>query len=155
MAVNDRLNITAVPTEVIWKWQQYGKNFIAVFPLFPSRRKCFLIYLLTIQWQAVEQYVIWTKCITSSFNPFQDRLFRGCSWMGGGGRGQEAPIAKICPTCPTIMKLGAVIPYLKKIRKLYESCDTRLEFCWHQHFLLEISKFCSIKKYRYRFHLDT
>ena len=31
MAVNDRLNMIVVPIEVIWKWQQYGKNFIAVF----------------------------------------------------------------------------------------------------------------------------
>ena len=48
----------------------------------------------------------------------------------------------------------AVIPYLKKIQKLYESRDTPLELCWHQHFLPEISKFCYIKKCRYRFHLD-
>ena len=30
------------------------------------------------------------------------------------------------------MKLGTVIPYLKKIQKM--SRDTPLEFCWHQHF---------------------
>ena len=36
--MNDRLNMTVVPTEIIWKLQQY----------------VFLIYLLTIQWQAVE-----------------------------------------------------------------------------------------------------
>ena len=28
----------------------------------------------------------------------------------------------------------AVIPYLKKIQKIYESRDSLLEFCWHQHF---------------------
>ena len=33
-----------------------------------------------------------------------------------------------------MMNLGTVIPYLKKIQKLYESRDTPLEFCWHQHF---------------------
>ena len=58
-------------------------------------------------------------------------------------------------TYPTIMKLGTVIPYLKKFQKLYESRDTPFEFCWNQHFFPEISKFCYIKKYRYRFHLDT
>ena len=41
MAVNDRLNMTVVPTEVIWKWQQYGNNFIAVFPLSPLPSKMF------------------------------------------------------------------------------------------------------------------
>ena len=55
MAVNDRLNMIVVPTEVIWKWQQYGNNFIAVFPQFTAPvEDVFLIYLLTIQWQAVE-----------------------------------------------------------------------------------------------------
>ena len=32
-----------------------------------------------------------------------------------------------------MMKLGTAIRYLKRIRKLYESRDTPLEFCWHQH----------------------
>ena len=59
---------------------------------------------------------------------------------------------KICHTYPTMMKLGTVIPYPKKIQKIYESRDTPLEFCWHQHFSPEISKFCYIKKCRYRLH---
>ena len=29
----------------------------------------------------------------------------------------------------TIMKLGAVIPYLKKTQKIYKSCGAPLEFC--------------------------
>ena len=32
-------------------------------------------------------------------------------------------------TYPTMMKLGTVIPYLKKIKKIYESRDTHPEFC--------------------------
>ena len=36
-----------------------------------------------------------------------------------------------CHTSPIMMKLGTVIPYLKKIQKLYELRDTPLEFCWH------------------------
>ena len=32
------------------------------------------------------------------------------------------------------MKLSTVLPYLKKIQKVYKSCDTLLEFCCHQHF---------------------
>ena len=54
---------------------------------------------------------------------------------GGGGRPRKAPLPlpspslpKICQTYPTMMKLGTVIPYLKKIRKIYESRDTPLEF---------------------------
>ena len=38
-------------------------------------------------------------------------------------------LPKICHTYPSMMKLGTVIPYLKKIRKIYKPCDTSLEFC--------------------------
>ena len=41
MTVNDRLKLF----EVIWKWQQYGNNFIAVFPLSPLPSK--MIYNLS------------------------------------------------------------------------------------------------------------
>ena len=50
-----------VPTEVIWKWQQYGNNFIPIFRLSPLPSKMFLIYLLTIQWQAIEIKVMFNK----------------------------------------------------------------------------------------------
>ena len=53
------------------------------------------------------------------------------------------------------MKLGTVLRYLKKIKKIYESRETSLEFCWHQHFSTETTIFCYIKKYRYRLHFDT
>ena len=48
-------------------------------------------------------------------NPIQDGHFRGCSRMTGGGK--KAPLPKICHIYPTMMKLGTVIPYLKKIQK--------------------------------------
>ena len=86
----------------------------------------------------------------SVLNPIQYGLFRGCSRMGG-----KPPLPKTCLTNPTMMKLGTVILYLKKFQKLYESLDTPLEFADISIFLPEISKFCYIKKYRYRFHLDT
>ena len=63
-------------------------------------------------------------------NPIQDGPFRGCSRMGGGeGGAKRPPLPKICHTYPIKMKLGTVIPYLKKIKKIYESRDTPLEFC--------------------------
>ena len=43
-------------------------------------------------------------------------------------------LPKISHTYCRMMKLGIVIPYLKKIQKLYESQDTPSEFCWHQYF---------------------
>ena len=53
-----------------------------------------------------------------------------------------------------MMRLGTVIPYLKKIEKIYESRDTCHESCWDQQFSPEISKFYYIKKYTYRLHFD-
>ena len=73
----------------------------------------------------------------------------------GWGEAKIPLLSKICHTYPTMMKLGTVITYLKKFQELYESPCTPLQFCWHQHFLPEINKFCYIKKYRYTFHLDT
>ena len=47
----------------------------------------------------------------------------------GAGHGWGGTLPKICHTYPTMMKLGTVIPYLRKIKKIYKSRDTSLEFC--------------------------
>ena len=47
---------------------------------------------------------------------------------GWGRGGKKPPLPKTCHTYLTMMKLGTVIPYLEKIQKKYESCDTSLEF---------------------------
>ena len=44
------------------------------------------------------------------------------------GWGKKPLLLYICHTYPTMMKLGTVIPYLKKIQKLYISRDTPLAF---------------------------
>ena len=44
----------------------------------------------------------------------------GHGWEGG----KKAPLPKICHTHPTMMKFSTVIPYLKRIQKIYESRDT-------------------------------
>ena len=62
--------------------------------------------------------------------------------------------AKIRHTYSTMMKLGTVIPYLRKIQKIYKSRDTSLEFCWHQYFSPEINSFIYIRKYKYKLHFD-
>ena len=50
------------------------------------------------------------------------------------GRGAKKPsIPKILGTYPTMMKLGTVIVYLKKIQKIYKSRDTHPDFCQYQH----------------------
>ena len=74
-----------------------------------------------------------------------------------GGVGQKGPptLTKICHTYPTMMKLGTVIPYLKNIQKICELVTHRLSSVDISIFSPEISKFCYIKKYRYRLHFDT
>ena len=53
-------------------------------------------------------------------------LFRAAQ---GGGGAFWSTLPKIHDTYPTMMKLGTVIPYLRKIQKMYKSRDTFLEFC--------------------------
>ena len=48
-------------------------------------------------------------------NPIQDGPFRSCS---RGGKMQKGPLPKICHTCPTMMKIGTIVPYLKKIQNI-------------------------------------
>ena len=78
-------------------------------------------------------------------NPIQDGLFRGCSWVGRGGAKRLA-LPKICHTYPTMMKLGTVIPYPKKIQTIYQTRENTLSSADIRIFLLEISKFYYIKK---------
>ena len=55
-----------------------------------------------------------TSLSSTFINRIQDGLFRGCSQIGGAKR---SLLPKICHTYPTMMKLGTVVPYLKKIKK--------------------------------------
>ena len=52
------------------------------------------------------------------------------------GREKRSPVPKICYTYSTMMKLGTVVPYLKKTQKSCESRDTPFEFCQHQQFFI-------------------
>ena len=54
---------------------------------------------------------------------FRMDFFGAAHWWGGGG--EKPPLPKICHTYPTMIKLGTVIPYPKKIQKIYESRDTQ------------------------------
>ena len=45
----------------------------------------------------------------------------------GCGATKKVPLPKICHIHHAMMKLGTVIPYLKKAQKIYESRDTPLE----------------------------
>ena len=39
----------------------------------------------------------------------------------GWGGPKRPPLPKICHRYPAMMKLGTVIPYLKKVQKIYKS----------------------------------
>ena len=85
----------------------------------------------TSLWQLEKIFL--TNCLFSELNLIQNWHFY-CWWRMGGGGGPKRVIPKICHTYPTMKKLGTVIPYLKKIQKIYESRDTPPDSCWHQHF---------------------
>ena len=69
------------------------------------------------------------------FSPIQDGL-----WRIGGWQNDTLP-PKICHIYPAIMNHGTAIPYLKKIQKTCESCDTPLELWWHKHFFNKNQQF--------------
>ena len=59
-----------------------------------------------------------------TFNHIKGWAFLGLLTDGRGAK-RLTPLFKICHTYPTtMMKLGTVIPYLKKIQKIYKSFDT-------------------------------
>ena len=86
------------------------------------------------------------------FNPIQDVHFRSCSRMEEEGGAKRPPLPKICHTYPTMIKLGTVIPYLKKLQKIYESRDTPPDSTDISIFSPENTKVCYMKKYKYRLH---
>ena len=77
--------------------------------------------------QLLKVFIIINKifCNILFFLPlFRMGLFGAAhGWGRGGGH-----------TYPTMMKLGTVILFLKKIRKTYKSRDTLSKFCSYQHF---------------------
>ena len=50
------------------------------------------------------------------FNLFRLGFFRAAH---GWGAKSHSPLPKICHTYPTMMKRGTVMPYLKKIQKIF------------------------------------
>ena len=73
------------------------------------------------------------EAISESNGPIQDRSCWGRSRMMGGAESAKRPSLK---SVTYILQWWnfAVIPYLKKIQKMYKSRNTPLHFCWHQHF---------------------
>ena len=87
----------------------------------------------------------------SQITLFRVGLFGGCSWMG---MQKDSSLLKICHTYPTMKKFGTVMLYLRKIQKYINQVTHSLISTDVSIYLLEISNFCYIKKYRYRLHFD-
>ena len=96
----------------------------------------------------MDTYWIWL------LNPIQDGPFWGCSRMGGAKKG---PPSLKSVTHPLMVKLGTVIPYLKKTPKI-------MRITWHTHWVLLTSAFSHLKSAnfaiprniaRYRLHFGT
>ena len=66
----------------------------------------------------------WVFCVLYLFLTLFMMGFFGAAhgWRGA----KRPPLPKICHTYSTMMKLGTIIPYPKKIQKIYESRDTPL-----------------------------
>ena len=57
-------------------------------------------------------------------------IFGAAHVWGGGTKRPNLP--KICHRYPTMMKLGVIMPYLRKIQKIHETRDTPPEFLLYQ-----------------------
>ena len=78
--------------------------------------------------------IIFNRSNELMINPIQNGPLWSCSQVKGGGGGEKVP-----PSLKSVTHILqwwnlVVIPYLKKIQKMYESRDTPIESCWHQHF---------------------
>ena len=114
-------NADGKPLECKWMcFQECGRQIVLIDVL--------SFFLLTFRFYSIFTFSI----LTWTFLPYSEWAFSGLLKDGGSQKG--TPLPKICLTYPTVMKLGTVIPYLKKIQKIYESRDAPSEFCWHQHF---------------------
>ena len=71
------------------------------------------------------------------------------------GEPKRLPLPKICHTYPTMMEFGTAIPYLKKIQKYINHVTHPLSSADISIFSPKISKFCYIKKYRYRLDFES
>ena len=97
--------------------------------------KEFYIWSYTTSWKkktflALQTFST-TEILIDCFNPIHDGILPSCSRLWGGGRAKRPPFLKFFKQILQWWNL-AVITYLKKTQKIYESSETPLEFRWHQ-----------------------
>ena len=131
------------------------KCLTTIIPMMSSILLCLLSnFNYTFVWN-----LQWISRVTKSstfscgyINSTQNGPFLGCSRMWVGEKGL---LPNICHTCPTMMKLGTVTPYLKKIQKYINPVLHPLSFADIRIHSQEITNFCYIKKYKHRLHFNT
>ena len=89
-----------------------------------------------------------------SFRSSKPYVFRSFDASKGGGEPKRLPFLKSVTYFPTMMTLGTVTIYLKKIKKYINHVTHALSSADISIFSSEISNFCYIKKYRYRLHFN-
>ena len=107
-----------------------GKIFLRKF-LLTSLLSLSLVNLLFIfNYFNIETYELAVSCINSFYNKNMSYVCKkNLNPIQNGTKKPPPPNPKICQTYPTMMELGTVIPYVKKIQKIYQSRDTHPEFC--------------------------
>ena len=89
--------------------------------------------------------------LVAIINPIKDGPFRDCSQMG---ECKKALLPKIYNIYPTMIKLGTVTPYPKKIQKCINQITHPLSSADISIFSPENSDFCCIKKHRHKLHCN-
>ena len=92
-------------------------------------------------YQIKNKSYMFDKVVNTPLNPIQDGLFLGCSRVAGGGGAFWLLLPKIRHTYPTMMKLGTVIPYLRKMQKCINHVTHSSSSADISIFSPEISKF--------------
>ena len=130
---------------------------------------CFNWYIPISRWDLLNHspilFIICSIHFLNSFKKsvqkFSKNISSGWVFLGllTNGRGQKypplPPLLKICHTYSAMMKLGAVIYYLKNSKNYMKHVAHPLSFVDISQFSPEISKFCYVKKYIHRLHFDT
>ena len=123
------------PTNLLKRYSNTGVfcvfNEIFMNFFFTEHLRWLLLYI------GVIIYLLLYYLHDGTFNPIQDGPLSGLLTDGGMGGAKKLPTLKSVTYFPTMMALGTVTIYLKEIKKINKSRDTRLEFCRYQHFFIE------------------
>ena len=125
-------------------------------PLSRYKIKFLIILQLLIKESVIlcNRQVTQTKSMTITLTLFRMGLLRAAHRWWKQNVSPFPCLPKICYTCPTMMKLGTFIPYLKKIRKYMNHMTHPLCSAGISSFTPEVSKFCCIKKCRNILYFD-